>query len=140
MLDIVDYCWISENEHVGYLERLIRRVHGFVLVFDITSPNSLEVIEKEVLPRLQKVLETETISAVLVGNKLDLGDKRKMAPAEGSALAEKHGWQYFEASAMQRINVDESFLWLASDIHKKHNGKEKQDKQISLPPKRCCIM
>jgi len=140
LLEIMDYCWSAENDYGAYLDRWIRRVHGFVLVFDITSPKSLEVIEKEVLPRLQNVLEVERISAVLVGNKLDLEDKRKMAPAEGAALAEKHGWQYFEASAMNRINVDECFLWLASDINKKCKGKEKKDKLTSLPPKRCCIM
>ncbi len=52
---------------------------------------------------------------VLVGNKCDIPE-REVTKEQGQALAESFGVPYFESSAKERLNVDESFHALVS-IH-----------------------
>ena len=46
---------------------------------------------------------------VLVGNKCDLEEERRVSPAEGLALAKSFGCPFFETSAKERVNVAEVF-------------------------------
>lgn len=47
---------------------------------------------------------------VLVGNKIDLDEERKVSREEGQALANQHKMQYFETSAKLNRNIDELML------------------------------
>jgi len=55
---------------------------------------------------------------VLVGNKCDMPD-RKVSYDQGRQLADTFGVQFFEVSAKEAINVDETFFCLAKDIKEK---------------------
>ena len=55
---------------------------------------------------------------VLVGNKLDLADKRQVNTNEGQDLADKYGMLFFEASAKDGTNVDKIFKESADNIAK----------------------
>jgi len=44
---------------------------------------------------------------VLVGNKIDLEDERKVSCEEAEALAAQHKMRYFETSAKLNRNIDE---------------------------------
>jgi len=46
---------------------------------------------------------------VLVGNKTDLKEDRLIEYEEAKALADKHQLSYFETSAKEGININESF-------------------------------
>ena len=53
-----------------------------------------------------------SIVKVLVGNKIDLEDERKVSTEEAMALAEQHKMQYFETSAKLNRNIDELMQYL----------------------------
>ncbi len=44
---------------------------------------------------------------MLVGNKIDLADDRKVSTEEAMALADQHKMMYFETSAKLNKNIDE---------------------------------
>jgi len=68
---------------------------------------------------------------VLVGNKSDLADQRKVTREEATALAEKLNLSYMETSALNAFNVEQAFVLLVTSIYHK-----KMPKQIeSLPEK-----
>ena len=52
---------------------------------------------------------------MLVANKCDRED-RKIESAEGRAIAEKHGFNFFETSAKSGLNVQEVFTSIAQTI------------------------
>ena len=50
------------------------------------------------------------IVKVLVGNKIDLDEDRKVSREEGQGLANQHKMHYFETSAKLNRNIDELML------------------------------
>jgi hypothetical protein len=49
-------------------------------------------------------------NVVLVGNKCDCNERRKVTPDQGKEFAAENGWLFFETSAKEDINVEETFL------------------------------
>jgi GTPase SAR1 family protein len=58
----------------------------------------------------------EDTPVVLVGNKLDLADKRVVSSDEAKDLAEKEEILYFETSAKDGTNVEELFKMLIDQM------------------------
>ena len=84
--------------------------HAIAVVFDITNRSSFELAQQlldGVNPRA---------SAVLIGNKVDLRDHRKVSREEGRLLARVHRLEYLETSARLNHNVDEAFHVLLGSI------------------------
>ncbi len=52
------------------------------------------------------------IPAILVGNKIDLADKRKVTPDEAEQKARNWSIKYIETSAKTKLNVDKVFCEL----------------------------
>lgn len=88
---------------------------GFLLVYDITSNESLQSISLFV----QKILlykDVDKAAMVLVGNKCDLEDKRKITIEEGEEQAKTFDCPFFEVSAKTRINISEIFISVSNEI------------------------
>jgi len=107
----------SKTEY--YLERnkYIRKAEGYILTYSITDRASFEEI-----PQLQQNITSltgkEAQKVVLVGNKLDEEDKRKVQKQEGQDLANKYGWGFLETSAKKKINVVEAFEQIVREMNK----------------------
>lgn len=61
---------------------------------------------------------TDNVCKVLVGNKIDKVSERKVSKEEGEELAKHYNIPYIETSAKQNMNVEESFITMASQIKK----------------------
>lgn len=53
---------------------------------------------------------------ILVGNKCDDEENRKIPTSRGQALADEFGMKFFETSAKMGINVERAFLDVAQDV------------------------
>lgn len=91
--------------------RFIRRdyyqeAQGALLVYDITRPNSydeIKVTHENLLNYCGKV------PCIVIGNKLDLEEERKISYEEGSNLSKELGFEYYETSAKSAENVEMVF-------------------------------
>lgn len=92
------------------MQRLsISKGHAFILVYSITSRQSLE----ELKPIFEEIVEIkgndiEGIPIMLVGNKCD-ELSREVGTAEGAALAKSWNCAHLETSAKTNYNVKELF-------------------------------
>ena len=64
---------------------------------------------------------------VLCGNKSDLLDKRQVAKTTAEDYTKKKEWPYFETSAKNRDNVEESFTELVKFIAKYKKAVQEQN-------------
>ena len=80
---------------------------------DRASYNAMENWLKQI-----KTHAAENVVKVLVGNKVDVED-RKVSEEEGRRLAAEFGVDYFEVSAKENSNIAEMFLGVGKEIKDK---------------------
>ena len=88
---------------------------GFLLVFAINDAESFELLKGK-HERVLKGKHGTKCPIVLVGNKQDLENERKVTHAEAKQLADSWGVEYIETSAKTNFNCKEAFEKLAQNI------------------------
>lgn len=94
--------------------------HGVFLTYDITSRESFDHLAnwlKDI-----RVQVTQNTVIFLVGNKSDLDHMRVIQQKDGVAFAKDNGLLFMETSALEKLNVDEAFLFLAQSIREKFSS------------------
>lgn len=94
---------------------------GIVLVFDLTDRNSFEKV-REWMKQIQSYTQKESIAIVLLGNKCD-AENKAVSLKEASDIAGEFNLKFFETSAMNNINIEESFKQLSMEIMKIKESK-----------------
>ena len=88
-----------------------------ILVFDVTRKETFDAVNKW----FEEIMGvSKSISLILVGNKIDLVEDRKVTKEEAEALAKKLNLSYFEASAKTGENVNDAFKMLALQMIKRY--------------------
>jgi len=100
----------------------IKNCLGVIFVYSITNKNSFNYIENYI-SELNKTKINDNIPFILIGNKCDLNNERKINFEKGKELALKYNMKFYETSAKNNININESFLELINDITKIYNKK-----------------
>jgi len=115
LLDILDTA--GQEEYSAMRDSYMRTGQGFILTFSITSRQSFN--EATVFrDQIHRVKDADHVPIVLTGNKCDLEDERQVTTQEATALSRSWAVPFFEASALARINVEESFFELVREIRK----------------------
>lgn len=94
---------------------------GIVLVFDLTDRNSFEKI-REWMKQIQSYTQRESIAIVLLGNKCD-AENKAVSAKEATDIAAEYNMKFFETSAMNNINIEDSFKQLSTEIMKIKESK-----------------
>ena len=81
---------------------------GVLLVFDVCERKSFEQIEYW-LKELKESKKLDSLYIVIVGNKIDLENKRVVTREEGEKYAEKNNINYFEVSAKTGEGIEDMF-------------------------------
>ncbi len=85
-----------------------------VVCYDITSRQSFESIKSWVEQARQ--IRGDKVTMIIVGNKIDLAEKRQVSTEDGQALANELGTMFTETSAKVGINVKQLFKDLAATL------------------------
>jgi GTPase SAR1 family protein len=104
---------------------------GVLIVYDISNYNSFESVDRWINEFRMKSDENSAI--VLVGNKNDNEELRKVTIEEGEEKAKKYNLGFFETSAKDGKNVDEAFKCLFEKVVENYKkNKEKTEKKGEL--------
>ncbi|XP_018594171.1 RAB3D, member RAS oncogene family, b isoform X2 [Scleropages formosus] len=113
-----------------------RGAMGFLLMYDITNLDSFSAVRDWyavsliMLPTWLhysnwatqiKTYSWDNAQVILVGNKCDLEDDRLVPTEDSQRLANELGFEFFEASAKDNINVKQAFEQLVDLIFDKMN-------------------
>jgi Ras-related protein Rab-1A len=91
-----------------------RGAHGIIVVYDVTDLESFNNV-KQWLHEIDRYA-SENVNKLLVGNKSDLVDKRKISYEQGKELAESINIDFIETSAKESTNVEYAFCQMSMQI------------------------
>ena len=100
----------GQDEYSAMREQYLRQGDCFLLVYSVTDPSSFDHISY-FRNRILEVKGSEGLPMILVANKVDLSQRRRVSEEQGLRLAhDLGGMPYIETSAKDPPqNIDESF-------------------------------
>ena len=96
------------------------------MVYDVTDADSFENIKNWMI-EIEK-FANENVCILIVGNKADMNEQRKVSFAQGSDLAKHYKVPFIEVSAKTGKNVDETFLLISKEVYGKQQTTSKKGK------------
>ncbi|KAI5099742.1 ras-related protein Rab-3C, partial [Silurus meridionalis] len=91
-----------------------RGAMGFILMYDITNEESFGAVQD--WSTQIKTYSWDNAQVILAGNKCDMEEERVVSVDSGRLLAEQLGFEFFETSAKDNINVKQTFERLVDII------------------------
>ncbi len=88
---------------------------GILIVYDVTEKESFEALNFWM--KSFKENANKDAICLIIGNKIDLKDKRIIEYNEGKNFAEKYGVKFIETSAKSAEGVNEAFYSVAKEIY-----------------------
>ena len=128
----------GQERYRSITQNFYRNANGILFVFDITNKESFNNIKDWLIDSENSEIK---ITKILVGNKIDLLDKRKVDQELIDNFAEKKGMKYFETSAKEGRNIDDIFRELAElilrgktdeEINEEYKDNNKNNNSFSI--------
>jgi len=111
---------------------------GIILIYDVTNIKSYENIKKWINEIKEEI--SENITIVLIGNKIDNENQRKISKEQGEKLANDYNVTFFETSAKTGQGINESVFYLVQKIVENDPELKKRGKNLKIKHKKknCC--
>ena len=124
------------------------------VVFDLTSKPSFKNLNEWIESYYKYSNPDVEKNVVLIGNKCDLVEERKVTQEEIETFIKDNNIIYFETSAKDGKNIDESFYHIAEILMKQNENKEnelvkrtdiiknenlKENAEVIIGKNKCCL-
>jgi len=106
---------VGQERYRTMTTNFFRGANGVLLLFDVTNRETFRLVATWVKSLKDKDLDKEEV--FLIGNKIDLHDRREVSFREGKQLAVSYGFKYFETSAKTGEHVDNVIQHLVQNVH-----------------------
>lgn len=129
----------GEEKFKAIAKNFYRGAHGVLLVYDITNEPSFKAV-RGWIEQINENVGNDSNVLVLLGNKCDDNENRKISKEQGEEIAKMYNIPFFETSAKENSNINEVFIFIANQIHKKPLAKNNNtaiDKK-KKKKKKCC--
>lgn len=105
----------GQDRYKAITSAYYRAAVGAILVYDISKRTSFESLNTWVNEIYTNT--AESITVMLLGNKLDLTSERIISTEEGQSFAKRYNFLFAEVSALSGQNVQESFDKMVKKVH-----------------------
>ena len=123
-LQIWDTC--GQELYRSLITNFYRNASLAIIVYEVTSLDSFQNVEMWL--RELRTHSSPDIKMILVGNKIDLAEKRKVTTKQGEDFSILNGINKFiEASAKEGINTQNTFIYIAKILFDDYNKYKDED-------------
>ena len=118
------YDTTGQERYVSIAFNTIKNADGIFLMYDITNEQSFQSLPEWI--NSVREAKGNDFPIILLGNKIDKEEERKITKEAGKELADKYEFGFFEISNKEAINIEEAGLALINKIldKKKKDGIE----------------
>ena len=116
----------GEEDYQNMLDQWISLANGFLLVFAINDAETFEALKTKI-KKIEKN-EANKLPIVIVGNKCDLNDQRKVSFQEAEEFAKSIDAKYYETSALNDMNGNVKVVFQECGAMILQTGKHKEEK------------
>jgi GTPase SAR1 family protein len=119
----------NEKLNEPLINAIIKDSNIFLVVFSITDEKSFNNVDTWIkkIKQLKQEVEDTKYSFIIIGNKVDLQNERKISTEKIKKLSTFWNCSFLESSAIQRINLHESFELAIKNHFHDPNKKEKKE-------------
>ena len=130
-LQIWDTC--GQELYRSLITNFYRNSSFAIVVYAVNSQQSFD--DLEIWFRELRTHANPDIKTILVGNKIDLKDERKVTTKQGEDFSKLNNvHKFIEASAKEGINTTSTFIYIAKMLYEEHSKFEEyteQDKEFT---------
>ena len=124
------------------------------VVFDLSAKSSFKAVSEWIENYYKYKNPDSEKNVVLIGNKVDLVDKREVTQEEAENYVKDNNIFYFETSAKEGKNIEECFNFMAEKLLKQYENKDnelvkrkdvirsdnlKENTEVIIGEKKCCL-
>eukprot|EP00010_Vexillifera_abyssalis_P008978 CAMPEP_0201546048 /NCGR_PEP_ID=MMETSP0173_2-20130828/2448_1 /ASSEMBLY_ACC=CAM_ASM_000268 /TAXON_ID=218659 /ORGANISM="Vexillifera sp., Strain DIVA3 564/2" /LENGTH=172 /DNA_ID=CAMNT_0047954633 /DNA_START=102 /DNA_END=620 /DNA_ORIENTATION=+ len=128
LIEILDTA--GQEEFSALRDQWIRDCQAYLILYSITSQTSFNMVP-EIRQQILRVKDVDSVPMIIVGNKVDLEDRREVTTKEAKDLASVYECSFMEASAKTRFNVEEIFTNLVRQLRAQHKKTTKSSNKKS---------
>ena len=110
--------WDTAGQEIfqSLTKNFYRKADGIIIVYDITNKDSFEKIQDWVKSVYDNTDTYKEIQMIIVGNKIDLEERREVSKEEGLKIGKYFEIDFFEASAKNAEGVRNFMIKIIEDI------------------------
>ena len=113
--------------------------HGIILIYDVTTRKTFDNVRKWIDTIKEEV--SDKVNVILVGNKIDNNDNRKVTTEEGQKIANEYKLPFYETSAKTGDNINKAFNDLITRVVDVFGKYERKGQKLGNKKKKangCC--
>ena len=110
---------------------------GFLILYSVTDKYSFQSVQDEI-EKIYRVKDVDDFPIIVIGNKIDLEEDRKISYEQGKELVDQYEKiLFFEMSVKLSINVEEVFYAIVGEINNYQNLELRNN---SVKESKDCLM
>ena len=124
----------GQERYKSLTQAFFRNAQGIIVTFDLSNKDSFDNLKYWIQSLKANLGEDSPIKKIIIGNKLDL--EREIDKETAQKFANENKIDYFEGSAKENININESITYLIRKILENTPPPVEDNNQTILPKKK----
>ena len=113
----------GQERYESISKNYYKQVDGILFFFDVTNEESFKRIDKWI-KNIEESENMNNFEMILIGNKIDKSEERKISKKEAKEKANKYGMKYFESCCLIGLNIYELLNEIIFSAYNKYYEKE----------------
>lgn len=115
-IDVILWDTNGQDRYDTITKSYFRNANVIVMMYDIGNRKSFEDLATKWEKKMEEIKDKE-VQIAIIGNKNDLEPQRQVSTEEGREYAKKLNCPFFETSAKEKTNINESVMNIANLYH-----------------------